>query len=209
MYQPAHFKEERLEVQHALIKAHPFGLLVSVRPNGPEANGVPFLLDSETAPLGVLKTHVARANNQWRNLDGQNVLAVFQGPRAYVSPSNYETKRETGKVVPTWNYVMVQVRGMARVHEDAHWLKAQVTSLTQTHEAGLAQPWQVSDAPSTYIESQLKGIVGIEIAIVSIEGKWKVSQNRPEADRRGVADGFGEGAAVMADLVRQYGGLED
>ena len=207
MYQPAHFREERLEVQHALIKAHPFGLLVSVGPDGPEANGVPFLLDIAAAPLGELKTHVARANNQWRNLDGQNVLAVFQGPQAYVSPSNYETKRETGKVVPTWNYVMVQVRGIARVHEDANWLKAQVASLTQTHEGGLAQPWQVSDAPSSYIESQLKGIVGIEIAIASIEGKWKVNQNRPEADRRGVSEGLGNGE--MADLVRQYGGLED
>ena len=209
MYQPAHFREERLEVQHALIRGHPFGLLVSVGPDRPEANGVPFLLDIEAAPLGVLKTHVARANAQWRNLDGQNVLAVFQGPQAYVSPSNYETKRETSKVVPTWNYVMVQVRGIAHVHEDANWLKAQVTSLTQTLEAGLAQPWQVSDAPSAYVESQLKGIVGIEIAIASIEGKWKVSQNRPEADRRGVADGLGKGAAEMADLVRQYGGLED
>ena len=208
MYQPPHFKEDRLEVQHALIKAHPFGLLISVGPDGPQANGIPFQLDEKAEPLGVLKTHVARANSQWRNLDGKNVLAIFQGPQAYISPSYYETKRETGKVVPTWNYVMVQARGIARIHKDASWLRQQVENLTQTHESRLVQPWHVSDAPIPYIDSQLRGIVGIEIAIASIEGKWKVSQNRPEADRRGVADGLGENSTAMAALVRQYGGLE-
>ena len=206
MYQPPQFKEERLDVQHALIKAHPFGLLVSQGLEGLEANGIPFLLDAASAPLGVLKTHMARANGQWRNLDGQSVLAVFQGPQAYISPSHYETKRETGKVVPTWNYVMVQARGVARVHEDASWLKAQVSALTDGHEASRAQPWAVSDAPSAYIESQLKGIVGVEIAITAIEGKWKVSQNRPEADRRGVAAGLPDNPE-MVELVRQFGGI--
>jgi transcriptional regulator len=207
MYQPAHFKEERLEVLHALIQSHPLGLLISVGPEGLEANGIPFLLDARAAPLGRLRAHVARANGQWRNLDGQRVLIVFQGAQAYVSPSLYETKRETGKVVPTWNYVMVQARGTARVHEGRDWLLAQVSALTKTHEQGRRQPWAVSDAPAPYIASQLRGIVGMEIIIAAIEGKWKVSQNRPEADRSGVAAGLDN--AAMAELVRRYGGLED
>jgi transcriptional regulator len=206
MYEPPHFKEDRLEVQHALIKAHPYGLLISVGAEGPVANGAPFLLDSVAGALGTLKLHLARANQQWRGLDGQKVLCVFQGPMAYVSPSHYETKRETGKVVPTWNYVMVQARGVARVHEDAVWLRAQVSALTDKHEKGRAEPWAVSDAPPTYIDSQLKGIVGMEIAIESIAGKWKVSQNRPEADRRGVAAGLADNPE-MAALVREFGGL--
>ena len=207
MYQPTHFREERLDVQHALIKAHPLGLLISVGPDGPEANGIPFLLDSAAPPLGVLKCHVARANGQWRNLDGQKVLAVFQGPQTYISPAHYETKRETGKVVPTWNYVMVQVRGVARVHEEQTWLRDQVQALTDSHESPRAAPWRVSDAPEPYIESQLKGIVGVEITIELIEGKWKVSQNRPEPDRRGVAAGLGLEQAEMAELVRRNGGF--
>jgi transcriptional regulator len=211
MYQPAHFKETRLEVQHALIKAHPFGLLISSGVDGLEANGVPFLVDAGPAPLGILRTHVARANSQWKNLNGQSVLVVFQGPQTYISPSLYETKRETGKVVPTWNYVMVQVKGVASVHEDHAWLSAQITALTNKHEAGRPAPWAVDDAPERYIESQMNGIVGIEIDITSIEGKWKVSQNRPEADRRGVAEGLSKEKPNldMAGLVRLYGGIED
>lgn len=209
MYQPPHFKEERLEVQHGLIRSHPFGLLISVGQDGPVANGVPFLLDHEAAPLGILKTHVSRANSQWRNLDGQSILAVFQGPQAYVSPSLYETKRETGKVVPTWNYAMVQVKGKARVHEDAAWLHAQVTALTVGHEHSRPAPWHVSDAPESYVDSQLKGIVGVEIVIQAIEGKWKMSQNRPESDRRGVNSGLAGNNPEVAALVRSYGGIAD
>ncbi|MBG1232841.1 FMN-binding negative transcriptional regulator [Aestuariivirga litoralis] len=205
MYQPPHFIEERLEVQHQLIRAHPFGLLISVGADGPEANGIPFLLDATYARHGRLLAHVARANGQWRELHGQRVLAVFQGPQAYISPSLYETKRETGKVVPTWNYAMVQVKGTALVHEDADWLRAQVTALTASHENTRTTPWAVSDAPESYIRSQLKGIVGIEIPIESIAGKWKMSQNRPESDRIGVAEGVGE--AQMSALVREYGKL--
>ena len=210
MYQPQHFKEDRLDVLHALIKAHPFGLLISSSADALEANGVPFILDAVSAPFGVLSCHVARANRQWKNLDGQNVLAVFQGPQTYISPSLYETKRETGKVVPTWNYVMVQVKGVASVHEDHAWLSAQIRALTQTHEAGRAAPWAVDDAPERYIESQMNGIVGIEIPITSIEGKWKLSQNRPEADKRGVAEGLSKEKPSfdMAGLVRLYGGIE-
>ena len=211
MYQPPHFKETRLEVQHALINAHPFGLLISSGAEGLEANAVPFVLDTVAPSLGVLRTHVARANSHWKSLHGQNVLVVFQGPQTYISPSLYETKRETGKVVPTWNYVMVQVKGVASVHEDHAWLSAQIRALTNKHEAGRAAPWAVDDAPERYIESQMNGIVGIEIPITSIEGKWKVSQNRPEADRRGVAEGLSKEKPNldMAGLVRLYGGIED
>jgi transcriptional regulator len=206
MYQPPLFKEERLEVLHALIKTHPFGLLISVGADGPEANGMPFLIDPTAGSKGVLKAHLAKANAQWRGLDGQKVLCVFQGPMAYVSPSHYETKRETGKVVPTWNYVMVQARGIARVHEDAAWLRAQVGALTDKHEAERPEPWAMSDAPDDYIASQLKGIVGLEIIIDEIAGKWKVSQNRPEADRRGVAEGLADNPEMVA-LVKDYGGI--
>jgi transcriptional regulator len=207
MYQPELHREDRLEVQHDLIRTHPFGLLISIGPEGLLANGVPFLLH-DTGGLGRLQVHLARANPQWQGLDGAEVLVVFQGPLTYVSPGFYETKRETGKVVPTWNYAMVQARGTARVMADPAWLDTQVAALTDTHEAGRAEPWHVSDAPRPYIEAQLRGIVGVEIDIRSLEGKWKVSQNRPEADRIGVAQGLAEAHPDMAALVRRYGNLE-
>jgi transcriptional regulator len=207
MYQPPHHREDRLDVQHGLIEAHPFGLLISNGPEGLLANGVPFLLEREGAGLGRLQAHLARANTQWKTLDGQEVLVVFQGPLAYVTPSFYETKKETGKVVPTWNYAMVQARGRARVIQDAAWLDAQIAALTTSMEAERASPWAVDDAPRAFIDAQVRGIVGIEIGITAIEGKWKVSQNRHEADRRGVAEGLAQPNPGMAALVRQYGGL--
>lgn len=205
MYQPPHHREDRLEVQHELIAAHPFGLLISTGTDGLLANGLPFTLKRSAEGLGSLRAHIARANGQWLNLDGQQVLVVFQGPLSYVTPSFYETKKETGKVVPTWNYAMVQARGIARVHADPAWLGNQINELTDHQEAGRAHPWAVNDAPESYIQSQLRGIVGIEIPIAVIEGKWKVSQNRPEPDRRGVAEGLAEANPAMASLVREYG----
>lgn len=205
MYQPEQHRENRVEVQHDLIAAHPFGLLISHDSTGLLANGLPFLLLRDATPFGRLQAHIARANPQWRELDGVEVLVVFQGPLTYVSPAFYETKRETGKVVPTWNYAMVQARGKARVLADPEWLDTQIAALTNRHEALRAEPWEVSDAPRPYIEAQLRGIVGIEIDIDSLEGKWKVSQNRPEADRIGVAQGLAEAHPEMAALVRRYG----
>jgi transcriptional regulator len=207
MYQPAHHREDRLDVQHALIQSHPFGLLISSGVEGQLANAIPFLLQPPLGPLGTLEAHMARANGQWRDIDGQKVLVVFQGPQSYVSPSFYETKRETGKVVPTWNYAMVQVRGVARLRSDPVWLGKQIDALTTRHEEDRTPSWAVSDAPRIYIESQLRGIVGIEIEIAAIEGKWKVSQNRPESDRRGVADGLSQSNPAMAGLVRRYGNI--
>lgn len=205
MYQPPHHREDRLDVQHDLIESHPLGLLISSGPEGLLANPLPFLLQRKSGPLGTLQVHMARANAQWKDIDGQKVLAVFQGPQAYVSPTFYATKRETGKVVPTWNYAMVQARGVARLRTDAAWLQAQIEALTSRHEANRAPSWAVSDAPPTFIQSQLRGIIGVEIEIGAIEGKWKVSQNRPEADRSGVAEGLAHDQPAMSELVWRYG----
>jgi transcriptional regulator len=214
MYQPPHFREDRLEIQHGLIRAHPLGMLVTNGSTGLVANPLPFVLDAAASPLGTLKAHLSRANGQWQDFDpAQVALAIFQGVEAYVTPSWYETKRETGKVVPTWNYAVVQAYGRMRVIEDADWLRRQIGELTATHEASRPEPWAVDDAPAPFVAAQLKGIVGIEIEITRIEGKWKVSQNRPEADRQGVAAGLrsvGDDAARrMADLVDAKGALSE
>jgi transcriptional regulator len=208
MYQPPHHREDRLEVQHALIRAHPLGTLVTLGSGGLVANALPFVLDADSGLLGTLKVHLARANGQWRDFDpGVEALVIFQGVERYITPSWYATKRETGKVVPTWNFVVVQARGPMRIIEDRAWLAAQIAALTAEHEAGRTEPWSVTDAPAPFVEAQLKGIVGIEIPISHIEGKWKVSQNRPEADRRGVVEGLrledDPASAAMAELVAE------
>lgn len=208
MYQPPHFREDDLATQHALIRAHPLGLLVTSGASGLVANPVPFLIDTESGAKGTLRAHVARANPQWRDIrDGAEVLIVFQGAETYVTPSWYRTKAETGKVVPTWNYAIVQARGPATAIEDAAWLRSQIDALTAQQEGRRASPWQIGDAPEPFIAAQLKGIVGIEITVTAIDGKWKVSQNRPEADREGVARGIREEApnAEMLELVTRYG----
>lgn len=210
MYQPPHFREDDRATQIALIRAHPLGLLVTAEASGPVANLVPFLPveeDGSTMLLG----HVARANPQWKAIrDGAPVLVVFQGAESYITPSWYETKRETGKVVPTWNYAVVQVRGRARAIEDRDWLRRQVGLITDAHEAPRAKPWSVADAPEAFVAAQLKGIVGIEIEVTAMEGKWKVSQNRPAADIDGVVEGLkaasgSPDASTMAALVRGRG----
>jgi transcriptional regulator len=213
MYEPPLHKKESLEAQHALIRAQPLGLLVSTGPDGLEANAIPFLLDASAGKFGTLRAHMARANPQWRALkDAAEALVVFQGPDRYISPSWYATKRETGKVVPTWNYVMVQAAGRPRVIEDPEWLRAQIGELTRTHEGLRSAPWAVSDAPADFIGMQIKAIVGVEIEIARICGKWKVSQNRPAADREGVIEGLtaeGEAMALdMAEVVRAEGDLK-
>lgn len=209
MYLPALFREDRLEVQHALIRSHPLGLLISHASSGLLANLLPFVLKTGDSERGVLQAHMARANPQWRELDDRQVLVVFRGPDAYVSPSLYATKRETGKVVPTWNYVMVQARGTARVRDQVDWLTPQLNALTAGREAARPQPWAVADAPADYIEAQKKAIVGLEIEIAALEGKWKVSQNQPESNRRSVVAGFSqdESTREMAGLVETYGKL--
>ncbi|MBZ9998716.1 MULTISPECIES: FMN-binding negative transcriptional regulator [unclassified Mesorhizobium] len=213
MYQPPHFQETRPEVLHGLIRAHPLGLLVSSGPEGPVADAIPFLIDADVGPNGRLRAHLAKANPQWRLIadnPASTVLIVFQGTDAYVTPSWYETKRETGKVVPTWNYAIVQVRGIAKVIDDQDWLARQIADLTASQEGTREAPWAVTDAPAPFIQSQIKGIIGLEIDIAEIHGKWKVSQNRPVADRAGVAHGLESETANSSDmvnLVRSYGGL--
>ncbi len=210
MYQPVHFVEEDLPTLHALIKAHPLGLLISADADDVQANPVPFLLDASIGERGVLRVHLARANPQWQHLaKGAKALAVFQGSDAYVTPSWYQTKKDHGKVVPTWNYVSVQVRGTVRIMDDPVWLHDQLSALTAGHEKGRTAEWSIADAPANYIEMQKRAIVGIEIAIEDIRGKWKVSQNRPAADIGGVASGLADdGHIEMADLVRSYGKVD-
>ena len=210
MYVPASFAEARVDVLHGLIRAHPLGALIVLTPNGLDANHVPFEIDPEPAPFGTLRCHVARANPVWRDFSADaGALAIFQGPQTYVSPSWYATKREHGKVVPTWNYAVVHVRGSLRIVEDPDWLRQLIERLTNHHEARHSDPWKVTDAPADFIGTMVKSIVGIEIPITQLTGKWKVSQNRPAQDRAGVVEGLaqepGDFAAAMAKLVRQAG----
>ena len=169
---------------------------------------MPFLLDAAASPLGTLRAHVARANPLWRDLEpAREVMVVFQAVDSYVTPSWYASKREHGKVVPTWNYAIVQAWGRPRAIEDPAWLGAQIRALTTRQEAARAEPWAVDDAPAPFVATQIKAIVGIEIEITRIEGKWKASQNRPPADREGVAAGLeregDERRVAMARLVRE------
>jgi transcriptional regulator len=205
MYQPPHFREDRIEVQHALIRARPLGLLITAGVGGLQANQIPFVIDAEAAPHGILRAHLARANPQLAALDAGECMVVFQGPQAYITPTWYATKHETGKVVPTWNYATVHVWGTPRTIDEPRWVRAQIEALTRQHEGQRPVPWHVDDAPAGFVEAQLRGIVGIEIPITRSEGKWKVSQNRPEADRRGVYDGVAAEAPDMAALVAAYG----
>ncbi|MFM9845464.1 MAG: FMN-binding negative transcriptional regulator [Dongiaceae bacterium] len=211
MYIPPHFAEDRPQVLQDFISRNPLATLVTLNGSGLIANHIPLLLDPDPAPHGKLIGHLARANNQWRDFDGRvQALAIFIGPQAYVSPSWYATKAETGKVVPTWNYAAVHAYGVLRVIDDAGWLRNLVGRLTDRHEGSRSQPWKVEDAPEAYIQAQLKGIVGIELTVRHIEGKWKLSQNRPERDRLGTERGLGETgdadaralAKMMADLPR-------
>ena len=208
MYQPPAFREDRIEVQHALIRAHPLGLLITAGPAGLVANLFPFLLDAGPEK-GTLRLHIARANPQWKEFEAiEQCLVVFQGPQDYVTPSWYATKRETGKVVPTWNYATVHVWGRPRVMNDDAWLRRQLEELTASREGLREAPWQVDDAPADFVAMQMRAIVGVEIPIDRIEGKWKMSQNRPEADRAGVIEGFraaGEKSAEIAALVAERG----
>ena len=206
MYLPTQFKEERIEVLHDAIRQARLGTLVTLGPDGLEASHVPMLIDPAPAPNGMLRGHVARANPQWRApAKDVQALAMFLGPHAYITPSWYATKQQTGKVVPTWNYVAIHAYGPVTFFDDPERLRAIVTGLTQTHEKPRAEPWAVSDAPDEFVRAQLKGIVGFEIPIARIEGKWKMSQNRPAEDRGGVVEGLGreggETEAVVAQLV--------
>ena len=192
MYVPKHFEEDDNAKLHQYIRDYGFGVLIITDEDGIEANHLPFHLSCEEGEsLGTLQCHVARNNSVWQRLkNGGRVLAVFQGPDGYVSPSWYPSKAETGRVVPTWNYLAVHAAGKARIVEDATWLKQHLTKLTDQHESGMKEPWQVDDAPHDFTDRLVKAIVGIEIEIETLTGKLKASQNLPERNRAGVKAGL-------------------
>jgi len=200
------FREDRLEVQHDLLRAHPLGLIITGGTGGLMATPVPCVLHAGEGERGTLRAHFARGNAQWKELSGASeCLVVFQGAQHYITPSWYPTKKATQKAVPTWNYVVVHVWGTPRVVQEAAWLRGHLEALTDAHERARPEPWKVADAPEDYLAAMMRAIVGIEIPIARIEGKWKVSQNRPDVDRVGVVEGLRAegGSAEMADLVEQ------
>jgi len=211
MYQPPHFQEERIEVMHELIIAHPFATLVSLEGSGLSANHIPLVLHPKLSKKATLRGHIAKANPLWKNYDATiDVLAIFQGAQHYITPSWYPSKKEHGKVVPTWNYVIVHASGPLKIIEDDTWLREHLNELTSRHEGERPVPWNVADAPADYVERQLKGIVGLEIPISHLEGKWKVSQNRSDQDRLGISRGLtsegGNDSEDMSKLIEKYNG---
>ena len=209
MFAPEAFVERRLDVLHGAIQAIGFASLVTHGDGGLEASHIPMLLDPAAGERGLLEGHFARANPHWRALEsGGEALAIFTAANAYVSPSWYPTKTETGKVVPTWNYLAVQVGGRIAVYDDAAALTALVTRLTDAHERGRAEPWAVTDAPADYIATMVRGIVGFRLIIDRIEGVWKMSQNRPSIDQAGVRAGLAadgdERSVAVANLMNAF-----
>lgn len=201
MYQPPAFREENLQTLHQLIRAYPLATLITAGAGGLIANLAPFIL-ADAGEKGTLRAHIAKANDQVDALkSGAETLVVFHGPQAYITPSWYPSKQEHGRVVPTWNYVAVQARGTPRIIDDPAWLRAQIAELTALQENRRAEPWRVTDAPEPFIAAQIEAIIGIEIPILAIEGKWKVSQNRSSADRLGVCEGL-ENEGISADMAR-------
>ena len=204
MYVPEHFRETRIEVLRAFVARHPFGTLVAVTAEGITANHIPMQLrsGSDDGP-GLLRGHIARANPLWRGLPADApVLAIFIGPDHYVSPSWYPSKREHGRAVPTWNYATVHVQGHIRFIDDADWLHNLVESLTDEHERDNIHRWRITDAPADYIAGMVRAIVGFEIQVSAIEGKFKGSQNRSAADRAGVAEALRAAGLPPADVAQ-------
>lgn len=191
MYIPKQFEEPRVEVMHDLIHAYPLATIVTHSSVGLNANHIPLHLSQSPLPLGTLQGHIARANPLLDEIaEGIESLAIFQGPNAYISPSWYATKKETGKVVPTWNYTVVHAYGVLRIVDNTSWLRAQLNALTNDNESAFPEPWTVSDAPEEYIETTMAAIVGVEMVITKLLGKWKVSQNQPTKNKVGVISGL-------------------
>lgn len=202
MYQPASFRDDCLESQIELVRANPLGMLISHGDQGLVADPLPFLIDADEQGHLQLRAHLSRANPHGSLLlNVQECLVVFQGREGYISPGWYETKRQTGKAVPTWNYSVVQLRGVPRVTEDAGWLRQQLDGLTALQEGRQPEPWHIDDAPANYITEQIKGIVGIEITVTHREGKWKMSQNRSAEDVDGVIAALRDGDAAQQQLA--------
>ena len=199
MYVPASFSETNPEVLAELIRRYPLGMLITAGPSGLLASPIPFLY-REKDGKPVLVAHLARANPHWKDLAMlKDCLVVFQGADNYVSPDWYPSKQATHKVVPTWNYEMVQARGIPTIIESTDWLRGQVGEVTDMMERPRSKPWKVSDAPDDFIAGQLKAIVGLEIEITAIQGKWKMSQNRSAEDAAGVVAGMSNPADPHAN----------
>ncbi|MGZ8522199.1 MAG: FMN-binding negative transcriptional regulator [Candidatus Binatia bacterium] len=204
MYLPSYFEETRTEVLHPFMHERPLATLVTLAAAGLNANHLPFELYSEPLPNGTLRCHVARANPVWRDYSRDTeALVIFHGPQVYISPSWYETKKQSGEVVPTYNYAVVHAYGALRIIDDRAWLRGLVTRLTERFESASSAPWRVSDAPDDFIDKQLGAIVGIEITITKLAGKWKVSQNRPALDRAGVVEALSETASADSLAIAQ------
>ncbi|MBU0809596.1 MAG: FMN-binding negative transcriptional regulator [Gammaproteobacteria bacterium] len=198
MYTPPAFRQNDLALLHQQINACPLATLVNQGANGLQASHLPLLLAADEGEFGTLYGHFARANPHWRELLQGETLAIFQGPQAYISPAWYPSKAEHGKAVPTWNYIAVHARGQAQLIEDREGLLQLVSRLSAQHEAGREQPWAVSEAPTDYIDTMLRAIVGFALPIQRLEGQWKLSQNRTAADRDGVHKGL-SASPVAAD----------
>lgn len=208
MYVPAQFNEDRIAVMHDAIRKYGFGTLVTAGEQELEASHLPMLLDPGPAPFGTVLGHLARANPQWQRVKpGSEALAIFLGPNTYITPSWYPTKRQTGKVVPTWNYLAIHAYGTLSFFDDKDELRAHVSRMTDTHEAPRDAPWAVSDAPEDFVAGMLRAIVGFRLRITRLEGKWKMSQNRPAQDVAGVLEGLaredGEGHRPVAEIVAE------
>jgi transcriptional regulator len=206
MYLPAHFREERLDVLRTLMERHPLAALVTMGAEGLTANHIPLVFDPAPAPYGTLRGHLARANPQWKDHRPEvETLAIFQGPQTYISPNWYPTKQQDARVVPTWNYAVVHVWGNLTTYSEPERLRDFLDGLTARHERGQPIPWKPADAPPAYIEGLLKAIVGIELTISRMEGKWKVSQNQPAENRHGAAEALqtqsDDDSAAMARLI--------
>lgn len=208
MYLPKHFEEQRIEVLHALIEAYPLATLITHNDYGLNANHIPLQLKTTPGP-GLLQGHIARANPVLADLDKPvERLAVFQGPQMYISPSWYATKQQTGKVVPTWNYCAVHVYGQIRLIDDRNWLHEHLTEFTRDKESGLPEPWSLADAPTDFIDRIIQHIIGFEMTITRLQGKWKVSQNQPPENRKSIIEGLSHSgfaeAQTMAKIIENY-----
>jgi len=210
LYLPAYFEESRTGALHELMRSHPLATLVTSGESTIFANHIPVETLSEPAPLGIIRGHIARANPLWRDYRADSeALAIFQGPQAYISPSFYPSKRENGEVVPTWDYAVVHARGPLQFVQDSVWLRALVSGLTRAHEAPRSEPWEVDDAPPPYIEKMLSKIVGFELPIVKLTGKFKLSQNHSAANRGGVVQGLQTGGTDAREIAQMLSAFND
>lgn len=192
MYLPHHFEETRKEILYDLMRAHPFATLTTITANEITANHIPLLFREKASGLDILEGHIARANPLWKSTDAENALVIFQGPHGYITPNWYPTKQVAGKVVPTWNYAIVHAKVRLRFVDDADWLKTHLEKLTASQESNLPTPWSFSDAPQEYTDRLITALIGIELDITELTGKWKMSQNQPLENQQGIVNGLAE-----------------